>query len=80
MMMFRKVRTIAPHTLSSLDTANTCHMAPLPTVLALWYSRIHVCTMDCCNVASYIELSIDNSLGILSHLDVPDVNLYNGHI
>jgi len=80
MMMFRKVRAIALHTLSSLDIANACHMAPLPTVLALWHSRTHVCTIDRCNIASYIESSIDNSLGILSHLGVPDVDSYNSYV
>jgi len=44
--------------------ANICHMAPLPTILALWYSWIHVCTTNCCDVATDVELMIDDFLGI----------------
>jgi len=63
-MMFRKVRTITPHILGPLNTANTCHMAPLPTILALRYSWVHICAMNCCNVATNVELMIDDFLGI----------------
>ena len=80
MMMFKKVRLIVPHTLSFLNIANTCHIAPLPTILVLWHFRVHVHTMDHCNIASYIKLMIDYSFGILTCLGVPDIDLYNSHI
>jgi len=80
MMMFRKVRTVTPHTLSPLNMANTCHMAPLPTILALWHSWVHVCTTNCCDVATNVELTIDDFLGILSSLGIPNVNPNNGHV
>jgi len=62
--MFRKVRAITPHILSPLDMANTCCMAPLPTILALWYSWVHICTMNCCDVSTNVEPIIDDFLGI----------------
>ena len=79
-MMFRKVRPIAPHILSFLNMTNTCYIASLSTILALWHSRVHVYTPDHYNVSSYIKLMIDYGLCILTHLDVPNVDLYNSHI
>ena len=61
-------------------TSHTYYMASLPTILVLWHSRVHVRTMDHCNIASYVKSTIDYSFGILTHLDVPDVNLYNSHV
>jgi len=64
MMMFRKVGAITSHTLSPLNMANTCYMAPLPTILVLWYSWVHICATNCCNVATDVEPTIDDFLGI----------------
>jgi len=58
------MRAITPYTLSPLNMANTCCIAPLLTILALWYSWVHVCTMNCCNVATYVKPIIDDFLGI----------------
>jgi len=63
-MMFRKVRAIIPHTLSSLNTANTCHITLLSTILVLWYSWVHVCITNYYNVSTDVELMIDDFLGI----------------
>ena len=63
-MMFREVRAITPHTLSPLNAANTCRIAPLPTILALWYFLVHICTMNYCNIATDVEPTIDDFLGI----------------
>ena len=79
-MIFRKMRPIASHTLSSLNTTNTCHITPLPTILALWHSRVHIHTIDRCNIASYIKSPIYYGFGILTCLGVPDVDPYNSHV
>ena len=78
--MFKEMWPIAPYTFSSLNTANTCCMAPLPTILTLWHSRVHVCAMNCCNITSYVKSTINNGLGVLTCLSVPDVNPYDSHV
>ena len=79
-VMFRKIRSIIPYILSSLNVANTCHMPPLPTVFALWYIWIYIHTTYCCNITSNIESTIDNSFSVLTWLGVPDIDPYNGHV
>ena len=79
-MIFRKVRPIAPHTLSFLNMTNICCMAPLPTILALWHSRVHVRIPDRCDISSYVKSMIDYGLCILTHLGVPDIDLYDSHV
>ena len=58
-VMFRLVRAIAFDTSCSLDPTQHGGMAPLPTVLAEWNTRVHVCTSDGGDIVSYIETSID---------------------
>ena len=79
-MMFREMQSIVPYTFSSLNVANTCHIALLPTILALWHFRVHVCTINHCNITSYIKLTINNGLGILIYLSVLDIDPYDSHV
>jgi len=79
-MMFREMQPIAPYTFSSLNAANTCHVALLPTILALWHPRVHVCAMNHYNITSYIKSMINNGLGVLTCLSVPDVDPYDSYV
>ena len=79
-MVFGKVRAITPHTLKSLYTTDSCHMTPLPAVLALWYAWVHICTLNCCDETTNVEPSVNDFLSIGSVLCVPNVNLYDGHV
>ena len=80
MMMFRKVRPIAPHILSSLNTTDTCYMVLLLTILALWHFRVHVHNPDHCDISSYVKLMVDYGLYILTHLGILNINLYDSHV
>jgi len=45
---------------------STCEsrVAPFPTVLALWNSRVHVCAMYHSNISSNIESLVDDALSL----------------
>ena len=53
------MRTITFDVLSSLDLAGECHVTPLPTIFALWNSRVHVGSSDGCDKVANIEASVD---------------------
>jgi len=74
------MKAIILYTLSPLNMTYSCHVTPLLAVLALWYSWIHVCTMNCYNVTTDIELMVNNFLGIWSILGIPNVDPYDGHV
>jgi len=74
------MRFIIFNTFGSIHVASKCYMIPLPTILALGYAWIYICTSDCCNMASYIETSIDKAFSFGTTLSILNVNLYNGHI
>ena len=79
-MMFSYMRAIAFYTFGSLDMAYPCQMTPLPTILALRDTRIHVGTSHCCNDTSYIETSVNNFLSIVTVSSIPYVNPDNSHV
>ena len=49
-------------------------MTPFLTILAKQYSRVHVCVSDGGDEVSYIETSVNEHFGILTTLDVPNVD------
>ena len=55
-------------------------MSPLPAVFALGDTRVHICSMNGSNVASNIEVSIDQSFNIITTLSIPNIYLDNHHI
>ena len=55
-------------------------MSPLPAVLALRNSRIHVYASNCHNVVTYIEASINEHFSVFTTLDIPDVDPDYGHV
>jgi len=74
------MRPIALDTLGPLNVTNACCMFPLPTVLTLWNTWVHISTMYYGDETPYIEASIDDSFGLGTILSVPYVDLYDGHI
>jgi len=53
------VQAVTFDALSSLDLAGECRVAPLPTILALRNSGVHVGSSDGCNEVSDVEASVD---------------------
>ena len=79
-MMFSYMRAIAFYTFGSLDIAYPCWMTPLPTILALRNTRIHVGALHCCDDTSYIETSVNNFLSVVTVLGILYVNPDNSHV
>ena len=50
-------------------------MTLFPTILVKQYSRVHVCASDGGDEVSYIETSVNEHFGILTALDIPNVDL-----
>ena len=80
MMVFGKVRAITPHTLRSLYMTDSCCMIPLPAILALQYTWVHICTLNCCDKTTDVEPLVNDFLSIGSILCIPNVNPYDGHV
>ena len=74
------MRAIALHTLGPLNVADTSHVTPFLVVLVLQHTRIHIGTTDYSNIASNIEVSVNDLLGIRPILSIPDVNSDNSHV
>jgi len=55
-------------------------MPPLPAVLALWDTRVHVSAMNSSNKATNIEASVDKCLSSCTALKVPYVYSDNCHV
>ena len=55
-------------------------MTPLPAVLALGNSRIHVCASNSRDVVAYIKASIYEHFSVFTTLDIPYVDPDYGHV
>ena len=80
MVVFRFMWTITFYALGTLDSIYENSMSPLPTILILENSWIYICSTNCSDEASNIEVTIDKTLSLTSALDVPYVKPYNGYI
>ena len=74
------MRPIALYTFGPLNMTYACCVLPLPTILALQDTQIHVSFVNHSNIASYVEVSVNNFLGVGPVLCVPNVDPNNGHI
>jgi len=79
-MMFSYMRAIAFYTFRSLDMAYPCQMTPLPTILALRDTRIHVGAFHYHDDTFYIEMSVNNFLSIITVFGIPYINPDNSHV
>ena len=79
-MVFRFVWTVALDAFSSLNATQKGGVSPLPAILALENSRIHIHTSNCGDVIAHIEAPVNEKFSIFSTLNIPDVDPNNGHI
>jgi len=74
------VRTITLDAFRALYSAQESGVAPFPAVLVLGNSWVHVCSPDSSDVLSNVKAPVDEHLGICPTLDIPNIDLYNGHV
>jgi len=55
-------------------------VTPLPTIFVLWYTRVHVGPPNGCNITSDVETSVNEHLGIIATLDIPNIYPNNQHV
>jgi len=55
-------------------------VSPLPAILVLGNSRIHIRTSNCDDVIAHIEAPVNEKFSVFSTLNIPDVDPNNGHI
>lgn len=79
-MIFNFVRTITFDAFKTIHTTHKGHVFSFPAILALENFRIHVCILDCCNVATNIKASVNEILGLRTTLRVLNINLDNSHV
>ena len=61
-MVFSSVSSIALGTPGDMRVTAKCQMSPLPTVLTLQDTQVHVGTFDSSDESSNVEVMIDNVL------------------
>ena len=59
LVVFRFVQVITFDVFGFLDFARECCVTLLPTVLALWNSRVHVGFSNSCDEVTNVETSVD---------------------
>ena len=73
-VVFGRVSSIALGTSGDMRTTAEYRVAPLPTVLVLRDTWVHVSTSNGSNVASNIEASVDDVLSYRTALEIPDIH------
>ena len=79
-MMFRFIRTTVFNTFCLLNSAQKDRISPLLAVLVLKDTRVYFYIFDGSNVASYVEVPVDQSFYLTTTLDILDVHQNNGHV
>jgi len=79
-VILRLVRAIVPNAFGALYFARESGVSPFPAVLALENSWVYVRSLDGSDVLSYVKAPVDEHLGVGPTLDVPYIDLYNGHV
>ena len=79
-VMYRLVRATTFDTSHTLNSAHICSVTPLPTILTLWNSQIHIGTTNASDVLTNVETSADKFLGLCTTLGIPNVDHLDQHI
>ena len=72
-VVFGRMSSIALGTPGDIRIATKCQIFPLPIVLALWDTWVHISTFDGSNETSDVEVTIDDVLYQRTTLGIPDV-------
>ena len=78
--MFYFIRSVIFDTFRPMYVTSECCMTLLPTILALGYAWVYICISDCYNMASYIEIPIDETFSFKATLSIPNANPYDSHV
>ena len=79
-VVFDRMSSIALGTSGDIRTATKCRIFPLPTVLALWDTWVHIGTFDGSDETSDVKVTIDNVLHQRTALGILDVHPDHCHV
>ena len=79
-VVFGNVGSIALGAPGDMRATAKCRMSPLPTVLTLWDTWVHIGTFDGSDESSNVEATIDNVLRQRTTLGIPDVHPDHCHV
>ena len=79
-VMFNSMRTIILLVFSIIYTISKSGMFPLLVIFVLRNARVHISSLDNCNILSYIEIFVNKTLSLCTILRVPNIDLYNSYI
>ena len=79
-MVFSLVKAIALDTLRALNIVGHSCMSPLPAILTLRDTRVHVGFSNSSNKLPYIKTPINKIFGLAPTLNIPNVDPNNQHI
>ena len=74
------MRSIIFDALGVLDPTESHCMTLLLAVFTLRNTWVHICSMNHCDEAPDIEASVDQTFGLKTALDIPDINPNNRHV
>jgi len=80
LVVFNFMRTITLLVLATMCIVGKGSMSLLSVSLVLENTWVYVSSLNHCNILSYIEIFVNEFLGLYIVLRVPNVNLYNSHI
>jgi len=79
-VMFNSMRTIVLLVFSIIYTISKSGIFPLLVIFVLRNARVHISSLDNCNILSYIEIFVNKTLSLCTILRVPNIDLYNSYI
>ena len=79
-MVFQLMRSVAFDTLRALDPAESHCMILLPAVFTLRNAWVHICSINHCNEAPNVEVSVNQAFGLRTTLDISDIDLNDRHV
>ena len=79
-VVFSRMSSIVLGTPGDMRTATKCQMSPLPTVLVLQDTWVHIGTFDGSNKMSDVEAMIDAVLRQRTALGIPDIHPDHCHV
>ena len=74
-VVFGSMGSVALGILGDMRMTTKCQISPLPIVLALWNTWVHVSIFDGSNEMSNVKMTIDDVLCQRTTLGIPDVYL-----
>ena len=79
-VMFNSMRTIVLLVFNIIYTISKSGIFPLLVIFVLRNARVHISSLDNCNILSYIEIFVNKTLSLCTILRVPNIDLYNSYI